>query len=58
MTTQDEEEVNLIVVGFINGKMINKNYNVLPVDDCLNLTLNTISIVKHFQSFVRESSKF
>ncbi|KAL7073639.1 hypothetical protein ACQ4LE_007104 [Meloidogyne hapla] len=43
-----------IIVGFINGKMMNRSYSVLPIEECQNLSLNTINVVKHFQEFVRE----
>ncbi|KAL3083245.1 hypothetical protein niasHS_011047 [Heterodera schachtii] len=42
------------VVGFMSGKMVNRQCNVLAPDECSNLTRNTRSIVRHFEAFVRK----
>ncbi|KAI3422001.1 hypothetical protein GPALN_012538 [Globodera pallida] len=48
------DDHSLPVVGFVSGKMANKQCKVMSPGECSNLTLNTRSIVRHFEEFVRE----
>lgn len=52
--TNDNCTSDNIVVGFICGKMANRECQVMPVGDCLNLSQNTKFIVYQFQMLVRQ----
>lgn len=52
------EDKGLSCVGFVKGRMIEKEYSIMKIDNCINLTKNTIKIVQHFQEFIRNFSNF
>lgn len=44
-------------MGFVKGRMADKEYSIMKVDECSNLTQNTLKIVHQFESFIRNFGK-